>query len=91
MAQLTIRHGDVELATEAFGDPSDPALVLIMGAMASMLWWPEEFCERMAASGPACVKTLGDDSFAACFGGEIDGRICRWGRSQPDHLVPGIA
>lgn len=56
MAQLTIRHGDVELATEAFGDPSDPAMVLIMGAMASMLWWPEEFCERMAASGRYVIR-----------------------------------
>lgn len=65
MAQLTIRHGDVELATEAFGDPSDPALVLIMGAMASMLGWPEEFCDRMAASDRYVIRY--DMDRARCF------------------------
>ncbi|TIT60399.1 MAG: alpha/beta hydrolase, partial [Mesorhizobium sp.] len=28
-----------EIISETFGDPADPALLLIMGAMASMLWW----------------------------------------------------
>lgn len=39
----------IELATEAFGDPTDPPVLLRMGGMASMLWWPEEFCRRLAA------------------------------------------
>ncbi|WP_163268824.1 alpha/beta fold hydrolase [Chelativorans alearense] len=43
-----IKTDDVEIATEAFGDPADPPVLLIMGGMASMLWWPEEFCRRMA-------------------------------------------
>jgi pimeloyl-ACP methyl ester carboxylesterase len=38
----------LELATETFGSPDDPPVLLIMGAMASMLWWPDEFCERLA-------------------------------------------
>jgi pimeloyl-ACP methyl ester carboxylesterase len=38
----------IELATEAFGDSAHPPALLIMGAMASMLWWPDEFCERLA-------------------------------------------
>jgi hypothetical protein len=28
------------LASQSFGSPSDPPLVLIMGATASMLGWP---------------------------------------------------
>ncbi|MCV9966387.1 alpha/beta fold hydrolase [Pararhizobium sp. BT-229] len=56
MANLTIRRGEVELATEAFGHSSDPALLLIMGAMASMLWWPEEFCEQLAAQGRFVIR-----------------------------------
>jgi len=40
-------HG-AEICTEAFGEPGDPAILLIMGNMASMLWWPDELCERLA-------------------------------------------
>ncbi len=37
------------LQTQAFGDPSSPPIILIMGMMASMLWWPDRFCEALAA------------------------------------------
>ncbi|MCX2723237.1 alpha/beta fold hydrolase [Roseibium salinum] len=37
------------LQTQAFGDPSHPPVLLIMGMMASMLWWPDRFCEELAA------------------------------------------
>jgi pimeloyl-ACP methyl ester carboxylesterase len=40
-------HG-AGICTEAFGEPGDPAILLIMGNMASMLWWPDELCERLA-------------------------------------------
>lgn len=39
----------IEIATQAFGDPTHPTVLLIMGSMASMLWWPDEFCELLAA------------------------------------------
>ena len=44
----------VELCAEAFGDPGDPAILLIMGSSASMDWWEDAFCERLAA-GPRFV------------------------------------
>jgi pimeloyl-ACP methyl ester carboxylesterase len=56
MRERVIRAGDVELATEAFGDPQHPPLLLIMGAMASMLWWPEEFCHRLAGHGRYVIR-----------------------------------
>lgn len=46
--QRMIRHNGLEIATEAFGDPAHPPLILIMGGMASMLWWPEAFCRLLA-------------------------------------------
>jgi pimeloyl-ACP methyl ester carboxylesterase len=49
MTERMVRADGVELASEAFGDPADPPLLLIMGVMASMLWWPDEFCERLAS------------------------------------------
>jgi pimeloyl-ACP methyl ester carboxylesterase len=46
----------VEICSETFGDRSDPAVLLIMGAMASMLWWPDEFCRRLAGSGRFVIR-----------------------------------
>jgi pimeloyl-ACP methyl ester carboxylesterase len=51
-----IANGDVELATEAFGDPANPPVLLIMGAMASMLWWPEDFCQALASRGRFVIR-----------------------------------
>jgi pimeloyl-ACP methyl ester carboxylesterase len=45
-----IEANGVELCTEAFGDPADPPILLIMGIGGSMLWWEEGFC-RMLADG----------------------------------------
>ena len=44
---------DVRLSVDTFGDPGDPALLLIMGAAASMDRWEPPFCERLAAAAPA--------------------------------------
>ena len=43
-----IKVDGVDLYTESFGNPSDPTILLIMGAMASAVWWPEEFCRQLA-------------------------------------------
>ena len=49
-----VQANGVGLCIEAFGDPADPAILLISGATASMDWWEDEFCERLAA-GPRFV------------------------------------
>lgn len=46
----------VTLATESFGRPEDPALVLVMGATASMLGWPEALCRALAGQGVFVVR-----------------------------------
>jgi pimeloyl-ACP methyl ester carboxylesterase len=46
--------GGVDLWAETFGDPAHPAILLISGAGASMDWWPDEFCRRLA-DGPRHV------------------------------------
>lgn len=46
-----IANGPVSLMTESFGRADDPALVLVMGATASMLGWPDAFCQLLAAGG----------------------------------------
>jgi pimeloyl-ACP methyl ester carboxylesterase len=44
-----VRANGVDLCVESFGDSDDPAILLIMGSSASMEWWEDEFCERLAA------------------------------------------
>jgi len=39
----------IELEYDTFGDPSDPALLLIMGYTAQMVAWDVEFCKMLAA------------------------------------------
>ncbi|GAA2051690.1 hypothetical protein GCM10009839_68510 [Catenulispora yoronensis] len=44
-----VRANGVDLCVEQFGDPAHPTILLVHGASASMLWWPRELCERLAA------------------------------------------
>lgn len=46
-----ITNGAVDLCTESFGHPGHAPLVLIMGATASLVWWEQEFCQRLADQG----------------------------------------
>ncbi len=56
MSARTVASGDAELSTESFGRPGDPAVLLVHGQMASMLWWPEELCRRLAAGGRFVIR-----------------------------------
>jgi pimeloyl-ACP methyl ester carboxylesterase len=49
-----VQVNGVDLCVETFGRPADPAILLIMGAGASMDWWQDDFCARLAA-GPRYV------------------------------------
>jgi len=51
-----IEANGVELCTEAFGDPADPAILLIMGIGSSMLWWEEDFCRMLAGGGRFVIR-----------------------------------
>ncbi|GGV13357.1 hypothetical protein GCM10010182_37400 [Actinomadura cremea] len=48
-----IKANDVELCAETFGDPADPPILLIG---ATMLTWPDAFCERLSAPGRFVVR-----------------------------------
>jgi pimeloyl-ACP methyl ester carboxylesterase len=51
-----IETNRVELCTEAFGDPGDPPILLIMGIGASMLWWEDGFCRLLAGGGRFVIR-----------------------------------
>jgi pimeloyl-ACP methyl ester carboxylesterase len=56
MAEQIIEANGVELCTEAFGDPANPPILLIMGIGGSMLWWEEGFCRTVADGGRYVIR-----------------------------------
>lgn len=48
---MRARVGELELEYDAFGKPSDPAMLLIMGLGTQMIAWPEPFCQALAGKG----------------------------------------
>lgn len=50
------RVGDIELHYEDWGNPDDPAILLIMGLSAQMLLWPAGFCERLVRKGFRVIR-----------------------------------
>lgn len=56
MSGRIVRANGVDLCVETFGDAGDPTVLLIHGACASMLWWPEELCRSLAACGRHVVR-----------------------------------
>ena len=51
-----IERGEAKLYTESLGDPADPPVLLIMGVMASKLWWPEVFCQGLVEAGHFLIR-----------------------------------
>ena len=46
----------IDICTESFGNPSNPAILLIMGAMCSMVYWDDEFCQQLANTGRFVIR-----------------------------------
>ncbi|RMC31015.1 alpha/beta hydrolase [Paracoccus alkanivorans] len=67
MNERVIKSDEVEIATQAFGDPSHQPVLLIMGAMASMLWWPEAFCRQLAAQNFHVIRYDNRDTGLSTF------------------------
>jgi pimeloyl-ACP methyl ester carboxylesterase len=51
MAEQIAQVGELEICYETFGDPQDPALLLVMGLGTQMIAWPVGFCEQLVARG----------------------------------------
>jgi pimeloyl-ACP methyl ester carboxylesterase len=56
MPTTALQVRGVELCAQTFGNRDAPALLLIMGSGASMDWWEEEFCERLADGGRFVIR-----------------------------------
>jgi pimeloyl-ACP methyl ester carboxylesterase len=68
MAVRTVRANGIEIWTEDFGSPRDPALLLVMGASAQALLWPDEFCASLASAGRHVIRYDNRDTGqSTCF------------------------
>jgi pimeloyl-ACP methyl ester carboxylesterase len=76
----TVRIGETAIATEAFGDPAHPPMILIMGGMASMLWWPETFCRRLAER----------DRFVIRYDQRDTGRSTKYPPGEPGYGIDDV-
>ncbi|HEY2637046.1 MAG TPA: alpha/beta hydrolase [Solirubrobacteraceae bacterium] len=56
MSERFATVGEITLCYEAFGDPADPTVLLIMGLGTQMLGWPDQFCVELAGRGFHVVR-----------------------------------
>jgi pimeloyl-ACP methyl ester carboxylesterase len=54
--QRLITSNGLTLWTESFGQSGDPSVLLVMGAMNQGIFWPDEFCQALAAAGFYVVR-----------------------------------
>ncbi len=56
MTRRLVALDGLELCVEDFGDPARPTVLLVSGAAASMDWWYDELCARIAEGGRHVVR-----------------------------------
>jgi pimeloyl-ACP methyl ester carboxylesterase len=54
--QKTVEFKGVSIYTESFGDISNPAILLIMGAASSLIWWDVVFCQKLVDQGYFVIR-----------------------------------
>ncbi|PEF50515.1 alpha/beta hydrolase [Bacillus cereus] len=56
MTEKIIKINEIDICTESFGNSANPTVLLIMGAMCSMIYWDEEFCKQLADTGRYVIR-----------------------------------
>ena len=79
--ECMVRANGVALCTQTFGDARRPAILLIMGAAASMDWWEDGFCELLAAGRRFVVRYDHGDT----------GRSVSYQRGAPPYTLRDLA
>lgn len=69
-----VKLRDVEIAYETFGDPGDPAILLVMGLGTQMLAWHDQMCIALADAGHHVIRY---DNRDVGLSSAIDGPVPR--------------
>jgi pimeloyl-ACP methyl ester carboxylesterase len=80
-SERIIEANGVPLCVDTEGDPADPAILLIHGASASLLWWDRELCERLATGGRYVIRYDSRDT----------GRSISYPAGQPGYRLTDLA
>ena len=68
MSEQMIAANGIEICTEAFGNPNDLPILLVMGAASSMLMWREGFIDNLVAGGRFVIRYDNRDTGrSSCF------------------------
>jgi pimeloyl-ACP methyl ester carboxylesterase len=81
MVEKMVTSNGVDICTEEFGDADAPTVLLIMGATASMLRWPEDFCRQVADGGRHVIRYDNRDT----------GRSTTYAPGSPEYTVEDMA
>lgn len=76
-----VHANGVDLCIETFGDPADPAVLLIGGASSAMDYWEDDFCARLAGGGRYVVRYDLRDT----------GRSVSYQAGSPQYTQPDLA
>jgi pimeloyl-ACP methyl ester carboxylesterase len=79
--EMLLEINDVELCVETFGNPANPAILLIDGAAASMLWWEAGLCEQIARG----------DRFVIRYDNRDTGRSTSYPPGRPGYTFADLA
>lgn len=81
MNEQLIKSDGIEICTDSFGKRVNPAILLIMGAQSSLIWWEEEFCQCLAETGRFVIRYDNRDV----------GRSTTYEPGQPDYTFEDMA
>ncbi|MFP2926490.1 alpha/beta fold hydrolase [Pyxidicoccus sp. 3LG] len=56
MTERVIESRGIRLCTESFGSPEDPPILLVMGAVSSMKWWPDPLVAMLVGAGRFVIR-----------------------------------
>jgi len=93
-AEMTARVGEVDLVYETFGEPADPAVLMIMGLGSQMIYWPEELCEALAGAGHRVIRFDNRDAGASTVlaaAGQPDLNAIAGGSAPAPYLLAHMA
>jgi pimeloyl-ACP methyl ester carboxylesterase len=63
-----VEANSIEIWTEDFGDTADATILLIMGASAQGIVWPDEFCDSLVEAGRHVIRYDNRDTGqSSCF------------------------
>ena len=54
--EVMVKANGIDICAEAFGNPADPAILLILGACSSMIRWEEDLCRQLVDGGRYVIR-----------------------------------